>query len=103
MVNTRSISNKKQEETMGTITNKMKRYFEKLIKPLATNKSLEYLFNKLKNYLFKKFDEKISEQNAKIEKLESIISIFPYFLLIGKNLLNTYQLMRKLVFLTTLC
>ena len=75
MVNTRSVSNKKQEETMGTITNKMKCYFEKLIEPLATNKSLEYLFNKLKDYLFKKFDEKISEQNAKIEKLESIISI----------------------------
>ena len=99
---------------MGTITNKMKCYFEKLIKPLATNKSLEYLFNKLKDYLFKRFDEKISEQNAKIEKLEfimnpsyqfkkTILTSYPYFLLIGKNLLNTYQLMRKLVFLTTLC
>ena len=41
---------------------------------MVTNKSLEDLFNKLKDDLLKKFDEKISEQNVKIEKLESIIS-----------------------------
>ena len=53
----------------------MKCYFEKLIEPLVTNNSLEELFNKLKDEIMKKFDEKISEQNAKIEKLESIITI----------------------------
>ena len=53
----------------------MKCCLEKLIEPLATNKSLEDLFSKLKDGLLEKFDEKISEQNAKIEKLESIISI----------------------------
>ena len=74
MVNTRSSSYKKQEENMATTSNEMKCYFEKLIKPLVTNKSLEDLFNKLKNDLLKKFDETISEQNTKIEKLESIIS-----------------------------
>ena len=60
---------------MATISNEMKCYFEKLIEPLVTDKSLEDLVNKLKGDLMKKFDEKISEQNAKIEKLESIISI----------------------------
>ena len=53
----------------------MKCYFEKLIEPLVTNNSLEELFNKLKDEIIKKFDEKISEQNANIEKLESIITI----------------------------
>ena len=75
MVSTRQSSNKKEEETMGTISSDIKCYFEKLIEPLATNKSLEDLFNKLKDDLMKKFYEKISEQNAKIEKCESIISI----------------------------
>ena len=53
----------------------MKCYFEKFIEPLVTKISLEELFNKLKDEIMKKFDEKISEQNAKIEKLESIITI----------------------------
>ena len=75
MANTRSSSNKKQEETMATISNEMKCYFEKLIEPLVTNKYLEDLFNKLKDDLLKKFDGKISEQNAKTEKLESITSV----------------------------
>ena len=75
MMNTRSSNNKKQEETMATISNGIKRYFEKLIEPLVTNKSLDDLFNKLKDDLFKIFDEKISEQNVKIEKRKSIISI----------------------------
>ena len=48
---------------------------EKLIEPLVTNNSLEELFNKLKDEIMKKIDGKISEQNAKIEKLESIITI----------------------------
>ena len=54
---------------MATISNEMKCYFETLIEPLVANKSFEDLFNKLKDDLFKKIDEKISEQNAKIEKL----------------------------------
>ena len=54
----------------------MKYYFEKLIEPLVTNKLLEDLLNILKDDLSKKFDEKISEQSAKIEKFGSIISIY---------------------------
>ena len=55
---------------MATPTEELKCYFEKLIEHLVTNNSLEELFNKLKYEIIKKFDEKISEQNAKIEKLE---------------------------------
>ena len=75
MVNARSNNNKANEEKMTTATEELKCYFEKLIEPLVTNNSLEGLFNKLKYEIMKKFDEKISEQNAKIEKLESIITI----------------------------
>ena len=60
---------------MAAISNEIKYYFEKLIEPLITNKSLEDLLDKLKNDLLKKIDEKISEQNVKTVKLEPIISI----------------------------
>ena len=66
---------------MATATEKLKYYFEKLIEPLVTNNSLEELFNKLKDEIMKKFDEKISEQNAKIEKLESIITTMKILLI----------------------
>ena len=75
MANTRSNSTKVKEEKMTTATEELKCYFEKLIEPLVTNNSLEELFNKLKDEIVKNFDEKISEQNVKIEKLESIITI----------------------------
>ena len=75
MVNARSNNNKANEEKMTTAPEELKCYFEKLIEPLVTNNSLEELFNKLKDEIMKKFDKKISEQNAKIEKLESIIAI----------------------------
>ena len=74
MVNTRSNNTKAKEEKMTTATEELKCYFEKLSEPLVTNNSLEELFNKLKDEIMKQFDEKISE-NAKIEKLESIITI----------------------------
>ena len=75
MVSTRSNSTKAKEEKMTTATEELKCYFEKLIEPLVTNSVLEELFNKSKDKIMKKSDEKISERNAKIEKLESIITI----------------------------
>ena len=85
MVNTRSNSTKAKEEKMTIATEELKCYFEKLIESLITNleqlfrtvltNSLEKLFNKLKDEIMKKFDEKITEENAKIEKLESILTI----------------------------
>ena len=70
MVNTRSSNTKAKEEKMTTATEGLKCYFEKLIEPLVTNNPLEELFNKLKDEIMKKFDEKISEQNAKIENMK---------------------------------
>ena len=75
MVNTRSNNKKAKEEKMTTATEELKCHFEKLIEPLVTNNSLEELFNKLKDEIMEKCDEKISEQNTKIENLESIITI----------------------------
>ena len=55
MLNTRSSnSNKKQEETMETISNEMNYYFGKLIEPLVTNRSLQDLLSKLKDDFLKK-------------------------------------------------
>ena len=75
MVKTRSNNAKAKEEKMTTPTEELKCYFEKLIEPLVTKNSLEELFNKLKDEIIKKIDGKISEQNAQIEKLESILTI----------------------------
>ena len=50
---------------MATISNEIKCYFEKLIEPLKTNKSLEDLFDKLKDDVLKKKDEKITGKNVK--------------------------------------
>lgn len=75
MMNMRSSNRKEKEEKMSTVSDEMKCYFEKPIKPLVTNKSLEELLNKLKCGLVKEFEEKILEQNAKMKKLELIVSI----------------------------
>ena len=61
MVNTRSNNTKAKEEKMTKVTENLKCYFKKLIEPLVTKTSLEELFNKLKDEIMKKFDEKISE------------------------------------------
>ena len=45
-------------------------YFFELIQPLATNKCLEQMFQKLKKELVTKFEERFKEQNKKIDKLE---------------------------------
>ena len=71
MVNTRSNNTKAKEEKMTTATEELKRYQL----PLVNNNSLEELLNKLKDEIMTTFDEKLSEQNTKIEKLESIITI----------------------------
>ena len=45
-------------------------YFSELIQPLATNKCLEQMFQKLKKELVTKFEERFKEQNKKIDELE---------------------------------
>ena len=48
-------------------------YFNNLIKPLVTNKSLEGLLYKFKEGIISKFEDKFREQNLKIQELESKI------------------------------
>ena len=64
MVNTRSNNTKAKEEKMATATEESKCYFEKLIESLVTNKSLEELFNKLK-------DETMKKSRSKMPKLKN--------------------------------
>ena len=54
--------------------NKIRIYFSELIKPLATNMSLNEMFDKMKEVI-SKFESKISELNDKIYELESQIAI----------------------------
>ena len=67
MVNTRSNNTKAKEDKMTTATDELKCYFEKLIEPLVTNNSLEELFNKLKDEIMKKFDEKSRSKMPKLK------------------------------------
>ena len=56
-----------------SITAEVHEYFDSLIKPLVTNKSLEELLDKFKEGIISKFEDKLREQNLKIQELESKI------------------------------
>ena len=56
-----------------SITAEVREYFDNLIKSLVTNKSLEELLYKLKEEIISKFENKLREQNLKIQELESKI------------------------------
>ena len=56
-----------------SITAEVREYFNNLIKPLLTNKSLEELLDKFKEGIISKFGDKLREQNLKIQELESKI------------------------------
>ena len=45
-------------------------YFSELIQPFATNECLKQMFQKLKEEIVKKFEERFIEQNKKIDELE---------------------------------
>ena len=51
---------------MSLIT-EVREYFENLIKPLVTNQSLEELLRKFKEGIISKFENKLREQNLKIQ------------------------------------
>ena len=51
----------------------MHEYFENLIKPLVTNQSLENLLCKFKQGIISTFEDKLREQNLKIQGSESKI------------------------------
>ena len=52
------------------ISEEIRNYFLDLIKPLATNQSLEEMFSKLKEEIMSKFEEKLEQQLNQIDKLE---------------------------------
>ena len=45
-------------------------YFSELIQPLATNECLKQMFQKLKEEIVTKFEERFIEQNKKIDELQ---------------------------------
>ena len=56
-----------------SITAEVREYFNNLIKPLVTNKSLEELLHKFKEGIISKFEDKLRVKNLKIQELESKI------------------------------
>ena len=55
------------------ITAEAREYFNNLIKPLVTNKSLEELLDKFREGIISKFEDKLREQILKMQELESKI------------------------------
>ena len=56
-----------------SITAEVREYFGNLIKPLVTDKSLEELLYKFKEEIISRSEDKLREQNLKIQELESKI------------------------------
>ena len=53
-----------------SVSQELRDYFSELIQPLATNECLEQMFQKLKEEIVTKFEERFIEQNRKIDELE---------------------------------
>ena len=53
-----------------SVSQELRDYFSELIQPLATNECLEQMFQKLKEKIVTKFEERFIEQNRKIDELE---------------------------------
>ena len=64
-----------KSESISDISEEIRKYCSKLIKPLATNTSLKELFDMMKEEVISKFESKINEQNDKIYELESRVAI----------------------------
>ena len=56
-----------------SITAEVREYFDNLIKPLVTNKSLEELLYKFKEGIISKSENQLREQTLKIQELQSKI------------------------------
>ena len=68
------VSTHSQSKIMS-ITSEMRDYFENLMKPLVTNDKSEQLLKSFQDGLMKKIEDKFSEQNTRIEELESKLAI----------------------------
>ena len=56
------------------MSQELRYYFSVLIQPLETNECLEQMFQKLKEEIVTKSEERFIEQNKKIDKLEERVS-----------------------------
>ena len=61
--------------TNMSVSQEIREYFPKLVKPLATYEISEDIFKKLKEEIISKFEEKFDEQNWKTNELEGKIAI----------------------------
>ena len=59
------ITRSKSSGLLMSITAEVREYFDNLIKPLITNKSLEKLLYKFKEGIISKFEDKLREQSLK--------------------------------------
>ena len=57
-----------------SVLQELRDYFSEWIQPLATNECLEQIFQKLKEEIVTKFEERFIEQNKKIDELEEWVS-----------------------------
>ena len=57
-----------------SVSQELRDYFSELIQPSATNEYLEQMFQKLKEEIVTKFEERFIEQNRKIYELEERVS-----------------------------
>ena len=67
------IARSKSSGVNTPIRAELRQYFENLIKPLVTSQSLEELLCKFKEGIISKFEDKLREENLKIQELESKI------------------------------
>ena len=57
------------------INDELKDYYEMLVKPLVTNANIEEILDKFKREVISKFEEKITEQEKRITRLESTLAL----------------------------
>ena len=57
-----------------SVLQELRDYFSEWIQPLATNECLQQIFQKLKEEIVTKFEERFIEQNRKIDELEERVS-----------------------------
>ena len=76
------VSTRSQSKSMSS---EMSDYFEILMKPLVTNDKLEQLLKSFQDSLMKKIEDKVNEQNTRIEELESKLAI-------KQNIIDTLEI-----------
>ena len=66
---------KKMVEERQKMAEEQQKYFASLIQPLVTNEGLCKMFDDFKKYILSKLEEKIAQQDKKIEMLESALEL----------------------------